>query len=334
MPGPVGIVANPASGKDVRRLVARASVFDNREKSAIVRRALIGAVEAGAREFVYLPDSHNIAGSAIEEFDGDCHAVALDIAITATGRDTELAARKMKESGCAVVLILGGDGTSRAFAKGWHDAPLIALSTGTNNVFPVFAEATIAGAAAGLIGSGLVETGDVSRRVKIIHVEIDEEPPEIALIDAVASDEHFVGARALLDADALQCAVLTRAAANVVGISALGGLLDPLTDKDDCALFLRFGQGEVVVNAPIAPGLYQSVRVAETRRLAFDEPVKIEGACVLAFDGERERVLAPGQTAVFSVSRDGPAVVDIACTLALGAARGAFGTALPARQQE
>ena len=38
----VGIVANPASGKDVRRLVARASVFDNQEKQAIVKRALAG----------------------------------------------------------------------------------------------------------------------------------------------------------------------------------------------------------------------------------------------------------------------------------------------------
>ncbi len=30
--GPIGIVCNPASGKDIRRLTARASVFDNQEK--------------------------------------------------------------------------------------------------------------------------------------------------------------------------------------------------------------------------------------------------------------------------------------------------------------
>jgi predicted polyphosphate/ATP-dependent NAD kinase len=29
---PVGIIANPASGKDIRRLVAYGSVFDNNEK--------------------------------------------------------------------------------------------------------------------------------------------------------------------------------------------------------------------------------------------------------------------------------------------------------------
>ena len=51
--GRVGLLANPASGKDVRRLVARASVFDNEEKGAIVTRAVIGALEAGARDFLF-----------------------------------------------------------------------------------------------------------------------------------------------------------------------------------------------------------------------------------------------------------------------------------------
>jgi len=49
--GSIGIAVNPASGKDVRRLVARASVFDNQEKCAIVRRAIVGAVGAGANAF-------------------------------------------------------------------------------------------------------------------------------------------------------------------------------------------------------------------------------------------------------------------------------------------
>ena len=38
----VGIIANPASGKDIRRLVAHGSVFDNDEKANIVRRVLLG----------------------------------------------------------------------------------------------------------------------------------------------------------------------------------------------------------------------------------------------------------------------------------------------------
>ena len=43
----IGIAANPASGKDIRRLVARASVFDNQEKCSIVARCLVGITAIG-----------------------------------------------------------------------------------------------------------------------------------------------------------------------------------------------------------------------------------------------------------------------------------------------
>ena len=45
----VGIIANPASGKDIRRLVAHGSTFDNNEKINIVRRVLLGLDAAGVR---------------------------------------------------------------------------------------------------------------------------------------------------------------------------------------------------------------------------------------------------------------------------------------------
>src|SRR5438093_1343331 len=64
--GPVGIIANPLSGKDIRRLVAHASVFDNQEKRNILRRAVLGAVAAGARDFLYMADSHGLAAGALD----------------------------------------------------------------------------------------------------------------------------------------------------------------------------------------------------------------------------------------------------------------------------
>ena len=36
------IMANPVSGKDIRRLVAHGSVFDNQEKVRMTRRLLLG----------------------------------------------------------------------------------------------------------------------------------------------------------------------------------------------------------------------------------------------------------------------------------------------------
>ncbi len=326
--GCIGIVVNPASGKDVRRLVARASVFDNQEKRAIVRRAIVGALGARANTFAYVPDSHGIAEAALEEFGADvCHH-AVDSPPIASALGTIRGAQALKANGCAAVLTLGGDGTNRAFTLGWRDAPLLPISTGTNNVFPRFVEATIAGAAAGLIASGTVALRDVARQAKTIRVQIDDESDDLALIDAVLTQDRFVGARALLEADMLKLALLTRADPAAVGITAIGGLIAPLAEHEDAGLLLTLGRGNCAVRAPIAPGLYALVRVADSRKVAFDEAVCIEGPGVLAFDGERERVLKPAQRARLTIQRDGPWVIDVADTLARAAASGAFRTRL------
>ncbi len=322
--GCIGIAVNPASGKDVRRLVARASVFDNQEKRAIVRRAIVGALGAGANTFAYVPDSHGIAESALAEFAGEACFHAVDSPPIANTLGTIRGAQALSTAGCAVVLTLGGDGTNRAFTLGWRTAPLLPISTGTNNVFPRFVEATVAGAAAGLIASGAIALRDVAHQAKTISVQIDDERDDLALIDAVLTDDRFVGARALLEADLLRMALLTRADPAAVGITSIGGLISPLDDSADQGLLLSLGRGNSAVRAPIAPGLYARVRVADSRTVAFGEVVTVTGPGVLAFDGERERVLKPGQRARLTVQRDGPWVIDVTKTLTLAAASGAF----------
>ena len=54
----------------------------------------------------------------------------------------------------------------------------------------------------------------------------------------------------------------------------------------------------------------------------FIEEITVHGPGVLAFDGERERVLKPGQRAMMSLSRSGPWVVDVGKTLQLAAEKG------------
>jgi hypothetical protein len=319
---PVGICCNPASGKDVRRLVARASVFDNQEKQAIVRRAVVGAIAAGARVFRYVPDAHDLAQSALAEFAGDVDAQAVDGPRTASALDSIRGASELSAAGCGAVLTLGGDGTNRAFTLGWRDAPLLPVSTGTNNVFPRVVEATLAGMAAGFVATGRAPLAESARRAKLVSVEIAGEKPDLALIDAVLTRDRFVGARALLDAERLALAVLTRAEACGVGITSIGGLLAPLGDDEDAALVLAFGPGGAVVHAPIAPGWFQDVPVRSARLIAFGEEIALEGAGTLAFDGERERVLAPGQRAILRVARDGPWVIDVPRVLGRAAREG------------
>jgi hypothetical protein len=329
--GVIGLLANPASGKDVRRLVARASVFDNEEKAAIIARALIGAVEGGARRFAYLDDRHGIVAGALAEHGPGIEATAVNAMRTSSALDTTSAARALADVGCGAVITLGGDGTNRAFCLGWLDAPLLPVSTGTNNVFPNLGEATVVGAAAGLVAAGAVALDEVASQEKVVLVAIDGEADDIALVDAVLTRERFVGARALLAPEELEVMLLTRADPAAVGMTSIGGLLEPLEASEDAALVVRMGPGGTSVRAPIAPGLYADVAVADARRLALGEEIEVKGPGVLAFDGERERTLAKGQRARLRVERSGPRVIDVRRTLQLAVERECYRGEAPKR---
>jgi predicted polyphosphate/ATP-dependent NAD kinase len=328
----IGIIANPASGKDVRRLVARASVFDNPEKQAIVQRVIAGmegVLGDSDWQLSYLDDAHGIVRQAVRSVLGDDSTRGVPVMTAETGSaiDTTRAARALAELPTAVNLSLGGDGTNRALCLGWRDAPLIPISTGTNNVFPRLMEATVAGAAAALVASGRIPLAEVSRQQKVIRVEIDGEADDLALIDAVLVNERFVGARALLNPENLSSALLTIADPAAVGITAIGGLLNPLTEQADDGMQLEFaaeGEAASVVRAPIAPGYYREIGIREHRRIPFNQSLRCEGPGVLAFDGERERVLKPGQQATLTVERTGPHVIDVPATMRLAASRGCF----------
>lgn len=320
---PVGIIANPASGKDIRRLVAHASVFDNNEKMNILRRVMLGAAAAGATDFLSMPEPNRMAETAADSV--KCVTLApVESPRTASALDTTRAASAMREAGCAVVITLGGDGTNRATVKGWLDAPLVAISTGTNNVFPAMLEGTVAGMAAGLVAAGMLPLDDVARQAKRIRIEIEDEADDLALIDAVLMTSSFTGSRAIWQPEMLRTIVLTRAEPAAVGLSALGGLLQPLSDSEDGGLLVEPGDGGLVLRAPLAPGMMVPVPIKDAVRLRFDETVTVTGPGTLAFDGERERTLKPGQRATMRVLCDGPRVLDVALAMRLAACRGLF----------
>ena len=91
----VGIIANPASGKDIRRLVAYGSVFDNQEKVRILRRVLIGLSAVGVERICYMQDYFGIVDRALSQIDLKIPISALNFKLTGTQEDTVQAARKM-----------------------------------------------------------------------------------------------------------------------------------------------------------------------------------------------------------------------------------------------
>jgi hypothetical protein len=241
----------------------------------------------------------------------------------------------MRSRGCGAVVVLGGDGTNRQVAKVWPDAPLIPVSTGTNNVFPYMVEATTAGAAAGLVAAGRIPLDRVSQRAKVVAVEIEGQADDLALVDAVLLVNDSTGNRLPYDPECIRRIVLARAEPGAVGISPIGGLLHPTDAEDDRGVEVECGAGAdpgtPPLRVPISPGLYSEVAVVRSRELALGQRVEVCGPGLLAFDGDRERELAAGQRAWLRVERTGPRVIDIDLALRCAAARGSFRDGRPWR---
>ena len=159
----------------------------------------------------------------------DINVVYVNDSMTFTEEDSTIAAQLMKDNGVPCAAVLGGDGTNRAVTKGWMDIPVIPISTGTNNAFPVFIEPTVAGTALGLVSTGAVGLEDVTNQSKLIHVADNEGDIDIALIDAVAVNDPYVGSLELFDPETMVLAILTQADPIAIGFSSVGGLFHPVS---------------------------------------------------------------------------------------------------------
>ncbi|WP_028061510.1 ATP-NAD kinase family protein [Candidatus Solirubrobacter pratensis] len=305
----VGIVANPASGRDIRRLVAGAGVFGNSEKAGMVYRVLTGLGAAGVDRALMMPAADGLGWTLERLIRGHGEPLpleVLDMPLTGGADDTTRAVREMVARGVSAIVVLGGDGTHRVVAKACGDTPIVALSTGTNNAFPEMREATIAGLAAGLA------TDDDIRREPALEVEADG-ITDLALVDVAVSPQRFVGARALWRAESITELFVTHANPGAVGLSAIAGMLAPGAK----GVHVTLGEGETIM-APIAPGLIVPVAVASFAPI--DGPVRLAAAhgC-LALDGERE-IERRAQPATVRLT-GGPRRIDVDAVMRRAATR-------------
>jgi predicted polyphosphate/ATP-dependent NAD kinase len=324
--GVVGIIANPASGKDIRRLVAHGSTFDNNEKINIVRRVLLGLDAVGVSRVWYMPDTYAIVPRALAAIEPKLAVEALPMAVLNDPGDSFEAARRLADLRAGAIVTLGGDGTNRMVVKGCGGVPLAPISTGTNNVFPRMVEGTLAGLAAGLVATDAVESERVVHRLPRLDVYLDGEFRDLALIDVVTSSHAWVGARALWHPAHLREAVLSRVAAAEIGICGLGGILFPDRRGDARGVHIVFGQGRRTIAAPLAPGLIKAIPVASATLVSPGMEVELNAAPgTVALDGEREFELLGLQSRLSVVmNENGPRVVDIDAAIRAGAAAGVF----------
>ena len=344
----VGIIANPAASKDIRRLVAQGRVIPDWEKVNIVRRALLGLQAVGITDVLAMPDSSHLCERARDDSQLSLRLSLLEMPAYHTEGDTVRAAHLMEQEGVSCLITLGGDGTNRAVACGTRSIPILPISTGTNNIFPQMVEGTLAGLAAGLVAAGRVAPEWVTVSSKTLAVFVDGIYRDLALVDVALSRERYVATRAIWDLGTLYEVFLTRAEPAGIGLSSVGARLSPLSMTDPGGLRYVLaehidstGEGEPsgvgrempdspgsraeVVIAPVAPGMVSVVPIAHWERLREGEKVTVERRhSSIALDGERAFTVTPDQLVEISVQRNGPPVVMVEKALQIAAELGLF----------
>jgi hypothetical protein len=324
----VGVILNPIAGKDIRRLVTNASPVSDAAKVGMARRAVAGAAEGGADHVVLSDDPHRLGRRAIADLELPGTALGvLDEPVTGDRLDTVAAAARLAKDEVGAIVVFGGDGTHRDVVAGWADAPMVAVSTGTNNAFPSAWDATSAGTAAGLVASGRVDLDECSRRAKRISVHVRTargQVDDVALVDVALVDGAFVGSRAVWDPSRIRTVVAAVAAPASSGLSSIAGRARPVDRWTGGGVVVQLGPGGRRLRLPIAPGSFATLDVASARDVAIGDPVELAGPGVITIDGERSHVLHAGDRATVTVHADGPHVIDVDDALRLAVERRCF----------
>jgi predicted polyphosphate/ATP-dependent NAD kinase len=125
----VGVVANPLSGRDIRRLVTQASVFPTAEKANMIQRMLTAFGAVGVHRVLLSTDLGGISAAVFRAIQRRRHTDPrwpevefLDgQPIRQTAHDTVDAVRRMVTEGARVIVPATAPGR-RAGRRGWGGA--------------------------------------------------------------------------------------------------------------------------------------------------------------------------------------------------------------------
>lgn len=356
--GPVvGIIANPVSARDIRRVVANASSLQLTDRVNIVLRALAALGGCGVQRVRMMPDRDGLRAMLVRHLARERAATGehqrwpelewLDMPVTGRVDDTFRAARLLREARAAAIIVLGGDGTHRAVVRECGQVPIAGLSTGTNNAYPEMRESTMAGLATGLYAVGRIPAERALAFNKRLDVAFnpgrENARHDIALVDVAIARERYIGAKALWRTDSLAAVYLAFADPGAVGLSSIGGMLAPTDRRDPGGLHVELGTdagdgaGTTMfrLRVPIAPGLLEAVPIASWGALADGEPVRVrQESGVVALDGEREITFGPGDDLMITLRERAFRSIDVSACLREAAARGLLRVAASGAQHD
>jgi predicted polyphosphate/ATP-dependent NAD kinase len=330
----VGIIANPVSARDIRRVIANATSLQITDRANIVLRVLACLKACGVGQVVMMPEnggirqhvrrgverSRNLGEHEFPEL------AYLDMTVSGTVDDTVRAADLMRQRNVDAIVVLGGDGTHRAVVSRSGDIPIAGISTGTNNAFPEHREPTITGLAVGLAVTKQVPASVAFAPNKKLIVRINDNAAEIALVDVALVTDRVVGARALWKPETFRELFVTFADPEVIGMSAIAGLLEPVKRSEPGGLHVLLAPVEeapLTLSVPIAPGYMRPIGIAGWQRLVAGKSYGPQiAAGSVALDGERELSFSERDRVKIALEEDAFRTVNVAAVMDYAARHG------------
>ena len=367
----VGLVVNPSAGRDIRRLSGAATVSDNYGKRRRAMAVLAGLASVPETAALVVPDKAGLGQHAVEHAPDRLEATLLDVPRADSGATTRTAIETLAgDIDCLVVL--GGDGTTRDAAVGLgfgpgdgtddrtgtgDDAgtgpgggaddgdtatdadpemgryvPILAISTGTNNVVPSPVDGTAAGVAAGLVAAGLVPIDAVTVDHGMVTATVTPDGDgSTRRIRALATlgilSIPFTGTRAVLHGHDFVGGVVSRADPGDCGLSGIAGCIARHPVGTPGGIGMRLADPAVTersVRAITVPGVIERIGVEADRRLDPGESMAFAvGEGTISVDGERAIELVDA-TVTATPTRSGPRIVDVPAVFAAAADRNRF----------
>lgn len=313
----VGLIVNPNSGKDIRRIVGGGTTASYQDKVDLARQIIIGLFESNVEEILMLAEPTGMSRRVIDGLSENYSDIAkvIDMRSDGTAEDTDRAVDEIVMRNCGCIITVGGDGTNRRVSRRCKEIPLLPLPGGTNNVFCEFWDGLVAGLAAGaFLKSGKLKK-KLTWRSKRLSVEHEGEPVNDALIDVAVSDNPEIGTKAIWEPESLAELVLSQGLPTSIGLSAIGGMLEPIGPREEGGLHIRMQKqekGNHSIIAGILPGVMAEVEVNKFNRLQIGDAVDLPSVNgTLAMDGERELVMRQGHRWTVRLQSDGPWRLDV-----------------------
>ncbi len=331
----VGIIANPVSARDIRRIIASAGNMTIPDRANAVLRLLAGLAAGGVNRVVMMPERSGICAQLLRELEraarqgktGFAKLDFLEMPVTGKAADSSLAAKMMHETGVLAIVVLGGDGTHRVVVRECGNIPIASVSTGTNNAFAKMHEPTITGLAVGLAVTAMVPPGVAFRCNKLLEVQVNGRR-DIALVDVAIVNERFVGSRAIWRSDNFRELFVAFCEPGSIGMSSIAGLVTPVTREQPVGRHIFFSppnKASFAVNVPLAPGLMEVVGIDRIENIHFDQPVIVKASTgSIALDGEREITFSEKERVSVVLRQAAFQTIDISACMTHAASKGLF----------